>query len=71
MTNQNSFSLITALSNFFSKKTLVPTSSLNPNYDSQDFYIIGRDRELSRHTENILRRIVAETGAKTKIHIQY
>ncbi|MEY4905689.1 MAG: hypothetical protein RLZZ292_3504 [Bacteroidota bacterium] len=70
MINQNSFSLITVLSNFFSKKT-ISSKSLNPNYDSQDFYIIGRDKELSRHTENILRRIVAETGAKSKIHIQY
>ncbi len=68
----NTSSIFAKVSSLFATtETKSNNPASNPHYDTKSFYIIGRDRELSRNTENILRRIVAETGDNTKIYVQY
>jgi hypothetical protein len=65
-------SIFSEISKLFATPTAKSNSPAeNPHYDTKSFYILGIDRERSRSTENILRRIVAETGQNTKIYIQH
>jgi hypothetical protein len=59
---------------FFTKKNApqAPKSiASNPYYDATAFYVIGADSNSVSLTERILKKIVSERGANTKIYVQH